>query len=369
MDKKKGATTKNDSDFEHLKVWKNNSDLDYYMSEEHWNFHVNQLLYAYLTSYYEGNEVCVYINLALGNGEETFSYDYNEIYGVMFNEAYSFCSYILTTPVPEIKIAFLENKAETLCPDSTISAKSIVAYHILVMTGLALCLANDQNDTIDRFLNRLAGYNHTCYFGGVFHHFENYIERGLEIVAGIMTHGQLLPLGKLRSGYDYKGKDDYLRKKIVRYKYIADKLEINSQEITNNVAQQHGEHYRGKNVCIFHENLDTNKIASAIIAINRNGIPVRNFCLILHSVFTSLNGSLTVTTKSKFIDWIKFNCKIYFDSTDLKGVKLKDKEELKIEEYKAIFADKQMDGRWIFNKKFYKIDLQGNPLQGIEKRK
>ena len=46
MDKKKGATTKKDnSDFENLKAWKNKPDLDYYLSEEHWNFHVNQLLY------------------------------------------------------------------------------------------------------------------------------------------------------------------------------------------------------------------------------------------------------------------------------------------------------------------------------------
>ena len=368
MDKKKGATTKKiDSDFELLKVWQNNPDLKYYLSDKHWNHRVNLILYDYLTSRYEGNEVCVYINLALGNGEETFGYDYNQIYGVMFNEAYRFCSFVLTNPVPETEITFLETKAEALCPVKL--AKSLIAYNTLVMTGLLLCFANDQNDTVDRFLNRLSGYNHTHYFGDEFHHFEKYIKIGLIIVAGIMAHGQLQPPGKLSSGYDYKGQDDYLRKKMVRYKYISEELEKNMQEINYNVGEEHGEHYRGKNVGIFHENLDPDKIASAIIAINRKGIPKRNFCLILHSVFCSLNGCLTVTTKAKFLDWIKFNCKIYFDSTDLKGVKLRENEELKIEEYKAIFADKQMDGRWIFNKKYYRTDPQGNPLQGIEKRK
>ena len=107
MDKKKGTTKKIDSDFEHLKVWQDNPNLKYYLSEKHWNCHVNKLLYAYLTSRYNGDEVGVYINLELGNGENAFKIDYNQIYGVMFNEAYSFCSYVLTNPVPEADITFL----------------------------------------------------------------------------------------------------------------------------------------------------------------------------------------------------------------------------------------------------------------------
>ena len=69
MDKNNEATImKNDSDFEHLKVWQDNPNLKYYLSDKHWNSHVNQLLYAYLTSRYKGNEVGVYINLGLLNG-------------------------------------------------------------------------------------------------------------------------------------------------------------------------------------------------------------------------------------------------------------------------------------------------------------
>ena len=144
MHKEKGATNKNNySDFELLKIWKDNPDLLYYLSDNHWNHHVNHLLFAYLTSRYKGNEVGVYINLELGNGENAFKIDYNQIYGVMFNEAYYFCHYVLTTPVPETIIGFLENKAESLCPDDAKLAKPIIAYNILVMTGLILCFAND----------------------------------------------------------------------------------------------------------------------------------------------------------------------------------------------------------------------------------
>jgi hypothetical protein len=64
---------------------------------------------------------------------------------------------------------------------------------------------------------------------------------------------------------------------------------------------------------------------------------------------------------------VKYNCKIYFESNDLKKISLSDAEEKKIEEYKAIFAVKQPNGKWIFNKKFYRTDSQGNSLQSIEK--
>ncbi|MBE6249409.1 MAG: hypothetical protein E7106_09195 [Prevotella sp.] len=210
------------SDFEHLKVWEDNPDLKYYLSDKHWNSHVNQLLYAYLTSRYKGNEVGVYINLGLLNGS-AFKIDYNQIYGVMFNEAYSFCRYVLTTPVPETEITFLESKAESLC--SVKIAKPIIAYNILVMTGLILCFSNDQNEVVGRFLNRLSGYNHTHYFGDEFHHFENYIKIGLNVVAGIMIDGQLQHPGKLRPGYDYKGHDEYLRKTLPWYRVSAEMFE------------------------------------------------------------------------------------------------------------------------------------------------
>lgn len=229
MHKEKGATTKNNySDFELLKIWKDNPDLLYYLSDNHWNHHVNHLLFAYLTSRYKGNEVGVYINLALCNGEDAFKIDYNQIYGVMLNEAYCFCSYVLTNPVPEMGIAYLEGKAESLC--SIKLAQPIIAYNILVMTGLILCFANDKNYAVCRFLNRLSCYNHTHYFGDEFHHFEDYCKIGLICVAGIMADGQLQPPGKLRPGYNYKSRDEYLRKTIIKYKCIAEEMEKNRKD-------------------------------------------------------------------------------------------------------------------------------------------
>lgn len=227
MDKEKEVLTRNtDSDYERLKVWKDNPKLDDYLSEKHWNHQVNELLYAYLKSRYSGNEVGVYINMGLLSYQE--GQDYNQIYGVMFNEAYCFCSYVLTTPVPYTKIAFLERKAKTLC--SIESAAPLISYNILVMTGLILCFANDHNDDVGRFLNYLSIHNSTHCFGDKFHHFEDYCKIGLICVAGIMADGQLQPPGKLRPGYDYKSRDEYLRKTIIEYKCIAEEMEKNRKD-------------------------------------------------------------------------------------------------------------------------------------------
>jgi hypothetical protein len=52
-----------------------------------------------------------------------------------------------------------------------------------------------------------------------------------------MADGQLQPPGKLRPGYDYKSRDEYLRKTIIEYKCIAEEMEKNRKE-TNTRKQE-----------------------------------------------------------------------------------------------------------------------------------
>ena len=224
----KGTTRNTESDFEHLKDWQDNPNLDDYLSDTHWNQHVNLLIYTYLKARYHGNEVGVYINMALLNGENAFNIDYNQIYGVMFNEAYSFCSYVLNDPVPQTKIAYLEKKAEGLCHIQ--ASAPIISYNILVMVSYILCFANDHNDAVGRFLQSLSFYNNSHVFGDEFHHFENYIKIGLRTVAAIIIDSRLQPPGKLRPGYDYKSKDDYLRKTLPLYREFAEEFEKNIRD-------------------------------------------------------------------------------------------------------------------------------------------
>lgn len=115
---------------------------------------------------------------------------------------------------------------------------------------------------------------------------------------------------------------------------------------------QHGEYYFGEDVKIFNKNLDPKKITDAIKGIDHKGIPLRHFILMLYETFTSFPGILVDMEKTHFVSWIKHNCELYHESRDLKKVQLTKAEKEKIEEYKAIFAVKQLNGTWIFNKKF-----------------
>lgn len=131
-------------------------------------------------------------------------------------------------------------------------------------------------------------------------------------------------------------------------------------------SPQHGKYYYGEDVDIFNPNLNPQKIAREIIGINRKGISLRPFILILYETFSGLTGCLVDTEKTHFVSWIKHNCKLYHETTHLKGIELTADEQAKIEEYKAIFATHQPSGIWIFNRKFYLLDEHGKPKPCIE---
>ena len=131
-------------------------------------------------------------------------------------------------------------------------------------------------------------------------------------------------------------------------------------------SPQHSKYYYGEDVKIFNKDLNPKKIAREIIRIDHTEISLRPFILMLYETFTSFPGCLVDTKKTHFVSWIKHNCELYHETTHLKGIELNDDEQAKIEKYKAIFAVKQPNGTWIFNKKFNLLDEHGNPKPGIE---
>ncbi len=261
MDKKKGATTKKDnSDFENLKAWKNKPDLDYYLSEEHWNFHVNQLLYKNLLVFHEGKEVGAFLYASRDRFTHPIN-DYAHLYGEMFNEAYRLCYCILASPVPESKVAFFANQAATwkfrnlkdeqgkpirLVPNVI---DLIESYHILGMTTAILSFANDQRDTIDRFLLALSVYKDKGLpFMGFIHCFESYNE---VYRAFIVT--TLISCSELRPDYDYKKRDEHLRYVIPLYKIFADEIEKKMKESKVNMEQTVLDKISANNIRFYYE--------------------------------------------------------------------------------------------------------------------
>ena len=243
MDKEKGTVTKKiDSDFEQLKVWKDNKSLDYYLSERHWNFHVNHLLYKILQDFYRDiydgpAEVGAYLD----HGRDSFyepTKDYSWQYGEMFNEVYRLCAFLLNTPVPETKVPQVANEASSLTfrnwelpegclPPVPNALDMILSYHILGMANAVLLWSNDKTDGIDRFLDALYRYNDTgvvCRKGALFeirnHDFQFYHAVYLAQVVK-----QIIDASELRPGYDYSGRDRYLREKFIWYKENANNYE------------------------------------------------------------------------------------------------------------------------------------------------
>lgn len=332
---------KNDSDFEHMKAWKDNPDLDYYLSEEHWNHHVNTLLYNYLLGFHEGKEVGAFLNPTRDSIPQPIN-DYTRQYGEMFNEAYRLCHIVLTSPVPETKVALLASEAakvgikrlfgnskdqygnpvsiDNLLPNVI---DLIESYHILGMVNSILTLANDQNAAVDRFLIALSVYqdNGMCFCGYI-HCFKPYNEAYQAFIVATIIDGSYL-----RPGYDNKSRDEYLRKNIPWYKNLTNELEKRKQKSEEEMCgegeddkkRKYGENCN-RNTNVFDYRLNEDKIARAVKKLNRNGLGQIDFTYAVQNCFESLEW-LSDTMDTHFVAWMKKHRIINMKTENLKKAK------------------------------------------------
>ncbi len=237
------------SDFDKIKDYHFNKNLDYYLSEDHWNIHVNRMLYNNLLVFHEGKEVGAYLDTS-GDSFTQPIRDYTSLYGKMFNEAYRLCNVILTTPVPETKVVQIANQAATwkfknlkdqngnpikleITPNVT---DLIESYHILGMVNTILTLANDENEKVDRFMIDLSVYkDNGLPFKGRIHSFAPYNEEYQKFIVATMIDGSYL-----RPGYDNKSRDEYLRHNIPWYNNLTKYLETAKVSETNTVQRKPG---------------------------------------------------------------------------------------------------------------------------------
>lgn len=234
---KEETPQKMDSDFEYLKEWQDNSDLDCYLSEGHWNYHVNTLLYKNLLVFHEGKELGAFLDVSDNSFTQPIR-DYTPLYGNLFNEAYRLCSKVLTSPVPQAKVAWLANQAATwkfrnvkdedgntieIAPNVT---DLIESYHILGMVNAILTISNVQKKAVNEFLIALSVYNDNgMYFCGYTHSFGAYNETYEALILANIVNGTML-----HPGYDNISRDKYLRKNVPWYEHLASKLEKEKQK-------------------------------------------------------------------------------------------------------------------------------------------
>lgn len=148
------------------------------------------------------------------------------------------------------------------------------------------------------------------------------------------------------------------------YKEEATDEDERATDPNNQQKEQHGDYYYGYDYDVFRENLDTNKIVTEIGKLvryynnNTQLIPIRQFVFILFNVFLRINW-LNDTTRTHFVAWAKYNCKLYFESQDVEKIKLDEKMEEMVTNYISHFTILQKNGKIKDLSRFYKNDSMG----------
>ena len=132
-------------------------------------------------------------------------------------------------------------------------------------------------------------------------------------------------------------------------------------------GEQHGEKYYGKDYQIFHENLDVDVIANAVMTLPRGEVKSnRKFFRTVYTAFVTLHW-LTCTETTKFISWMKFHSGIHFETNDFKNLDFDADMEILLPKIIEVFADELPDGKYKDKDMFYRKNPQGDFLIKINK--
>lgn len=224
---------KDKTDFDYIKEYEDNADLDYYLSEKHWNRHVNSLLYKNIRVFHNGQEVGAFLNPSRGKNYMCPIKDYSILYGNLFNEAYRICNDVLRCEVPETKVAHFAEEAagwkfRNLTDNEGNSLKLvpnvtdlIESYHILGMVNAILYFANCDERKVDDFLLALSIYrDEGLYFCMYIHCFKPYNDTCQDFICTTIRDGSYL-----RPGYDLKAKHEHMYATFPWYKKLSDILD------------------------------------------------------------------------------------------------------------------------------------------------
>lgn len=163
-----------------LRIHQKSNDLDYYLSDNHWNSKVNSVIYKKLLTFYDGLEVGKYLYEIAYSGPCSIN-NYSPLYGEMFNEAYQLCAEVVNEDMPETKFSYYLSRASKISIPAQIADKVepnaldlIQAYHVLCMVIVLLSLEK-KNDAAMKFLNHISFFDNQTYYIEV-QHFKIYCQ-------------------------------------------------------------------------------------------------------------------------------------------------------------------------------------------------
>lgn len=145
-----------------------------------------------------------------------------------------------------------------------------------------------------------------------------------------------------------------------------------SADPNNQQQEEHGDYFYGKDCVVFHDNIDPEKVALAILKLDRsinNGkrqLGPNQFTRVLYEVFNNIHWLIPNIVKTQFVAWVKFNCQNYFEDKDLLAGMLNDEMKKKVDEYTDYFVIKQHNGKYTDRREqFFRKNKNGDLLQYI----
>lgn len=104
---------------------------------------------------------------------------------------------------------------------------------------------------------------------------------------------------------------------------------------------------------IFHDNLDEDKIAPALMKINREDYGEKQFCYVVKDYFTSI-GWLTNHKDTDFVSWMKSNGIVSMSAKGLTHVTVDaEKADALSSDLRNVFQYTNKTGKWVDRKEFY----------------
>jgi len=133
------------------------------------------------------------------------------------------------------------------------------------------------------------------------------------------------------------------------------------------MEEQHGPNFYGKDYDIFHENLDPTSIADAVKTLPKGEVKSdRKFFWTVYTAFETLHW-LTCTKYTKFISWMKYHSGIHFETNDFKNLTFDEDMKVLLPEIIAVFSDEVDDDCYDDKEEFYRKNPQGDYLTKINK--
>ena len=180
--------------FDRLTQYTNQTDLDEYIADSHWNYRLNRVLYKAISTSQGGQGLGLYLDTTESSPQNPPKNDYSHLYGIIFNEAYRTACEVLRMPTPNTRVATLLRKAASwkfrdirdeegnLIEISPNSTDTIEAYHIMGFVYVILAFSTEQDAKVTEFLSALRDFhNNGVYFKMYTHCVQDYLKGYIHI--------------------------------------------------------------------------------------------------------------------------------------------------------------------------------------------